>query len=145
MQSNTSGGARLRRAADRQQHHQRHGDIGGAASKIRPWHLGQWPRPLDDITVSNNDFYNLTGATRLTNLMRALRNHLALSATTTVAYAGNTVDGANISFQWIAGSDFSGNQPVVVSGNAFTSRRTGLLIQSGSKATLSNTLTNSGA
>src|SRR5688572_17086259 len=76
--------------------------------------LGIWENAhghLSDITVSNNDFFNLTGDNAASNLMRAFRVTSHSSGGTTVSYSGNTVDGANIGFQWIAGSNFTGNQP----------------------------------
>ena len=78
--------------------------------------LGIWENAhghTSNITVSGNQFINqAAGNNPATNLQRAFRITSHSSATTTVTYANNTVTGANTGFQWIAGSNFSGEQPV---------------------------------
>ena len=111
--------------------------------------LGIWENGhahLSDITVSGNSFTNLAGGNNpATNLQRGFRVTSHSSATTTVTYANNTVSGANIGFQWLAGGTFGGNQPVQLTGNTLTSNQTGMLVQSQGQANLTaNTITGNG-
>jgi CSLREA domain-containing protein len=96
--------------------------------------LGIWENAhghLSDITVSGNQFVNQHASNNpATNLQRGFRVTSHSSATTTVTYSNNSVSGANIGFQWLAGSNFSGNQPVVVTANTITNNGTGVLVQS---------------
>ncbi|HEX5702908.1 MAG TPA: Calx-beta domain-containing protein [Pyrinomonadaceae bacterium] len=96
--------------------------------------LGIWENAhahSSDITLSGNQFINQAGGNNpATNLQRAFRVTSHSSATTTVTYSGNSISGANIGFQWLAGQNFSGNQPVIVEGNTITNNGTGLLVQS---------------
>ena len=96
--------------------------------------LGIWENGhahTSNITVSGNSFTNLAaGNNPATNLQRAFRVTSHSSATTTVTYANNTVTGANIGFQWLAGSNFSGNQPVNLDSNSILGNGTGVLVQS---------------
>ena len=48
----------------------------------------------------------------------------------TVTYANNIVNGANLGMQWITGSNFSAQNPVVVSGNTLTRNYIAALVQS---------------
>jgi hypothetical protein len=90
-----------------------------------------------NITVSGNQFVNQAlGNNPATNLQRGFRVTSHSSATTTVTYSGNTVSGANIGFQWYTPSNFSTNQPIVVTGNTITNNATGVLVQSQGLATL---------
>ncbi len=100
-----------------------------------------------NITISDNHFYNLAGGNDPTlNLQRAFTVTSHSSVTTTVTYANNTVDGANMGWQWLGGANFAGTQPVVLSGNTLTNVATGMLIRSNGSATLTgNSFTNSGA
>ena len=63
-----------------------------------------------------------------------------------MTYSGNTADGANIGFQWYAGSR-AGTLPVVMTNNTVTNASTGVLIRDdGAAATMSgNSFANSGA
>lgn len=112
--------------------------------------LGIWENShghLSNITVSNNQFINLApGNNPAANLQRAFRVTSHSSAFSTVVYSGNTIDGANIGFEWITGSNFTGNQAVRLVGNTITNSDTGVLIQSNGIANLyQNTITGSGA
>jgi hypothetical protein len=92
-----------------------------------------------DITVSNNDFVNVgPGNVPASNLQRAFRVTSHSSAGTTVTYSGNTVDGANIGFDWLPGQDFSAQMPIAITGNTVTNCQTGMNVQSKGKATLTN-------
>jgi len=103
--------------------------------------LGIWENAhghTSNITVSGNQFINLAMANNpATNLQRGFRATSHSSATTMVTYQNNTVLGANIGFQWLAGSNFSGNQPVKLISNNIFNNATGVLIQSSGSATLS--------
>ncbi len=91
-----------------------------------------------DITVSNNAFNNLTGPNATTNLMRAFRVTSHSSNSTSVQYLNNSAVGANIAFQWLAGSNFIANAPVILSNNLISNANTGYLIQSNGSAVISN-------
>jgi hypothetical protein len=96
--------------------------------------LGIWENAhghTSNITVSNNRFINADpGNNPSLNQHRGFRVTSHSSLTTTVTYANNSVDGASIGFQWISGSDFTGNQPVRILENAITNCATGVLVQS---------------
>ena len=102
--------------------------------------LGIWENGhahTSNITVSGNQFVNqAVGNNPATNLQRGFRVTSHSSATTTVTYSGNTVSGANIGFQWYTPANFSGNLPVIVTGNTLTNNRTGVLVQSQGLANL---------
>jgi uncharacterized delta-60 repeat protein len=145
MQSNTSGGD----VYDGLQITGNIINVTGAQSADPEVVLGIWENAhahLSDITISNNQFHNTSGSNNpALNLQRAFRVTSHSSNTTTVAYSGNVVDGANIGFQWLSGSNFSGNQPVQLTSNTLTDVNTGILVQSNGSATLAgNSLTNSG-
>jgi hypothetical protein len=79
-----------------------------------------------NITISGNSFTNLAGGNNpATNLQRAFRVTSHSSAATTVKYENNTVQGANIGFQWRFGP-FTGNQPVQLISNTITGNNTGV-------------------
>jgi len=103
--------------------------------------LGIWENSsghTSNITVSGNSFTNVDLANSpATNIQRGFRVTSHSSATTTVTYQNNTVSGANIGFQWLAGSDFSGNLPVVVKSNTITGNNTGVKVDSQGSANLS--------
>lgn len=139
MQSNTSGGSVYDGLVISGNTINVTGSLNAQPSTI----LGIWENgdaQSSDITVSGNHFNNQTGANAATNLMRAFRVTSHSSATTTVVYSDNTVDGANIGFQWLPGADFAGDQPVQLTGNVVTNTQTGVLIQSNGLATLSNNI-----
>ncbi|MBK7212796.1 MAG: DUF1565 domain-containing protein [Bacteroidales bacterium] len=100
--------------------------------------LGIWENGhahTSNITISGNQFNNLAvGNNPVTNLQRAFRVTSHSGASSTVSYVGNTINGANIGFQWIAGSDFSSQQPVTVSNNILNGNNTAFLLQSNGKA-----------
>lgn len=131
MQSNTSGGAvydglqitnNIVRVLNAQ-------DAANPQVVLGIWENGH--AHTSDITVSGNQFLNpAAGNNPATNLQRAFRVTSHSSATTTVTYSGNSISGANIGFQWLAATNFSGNQPVIVEGNTITNNGTGLLVQS---------------
>lgn len=90
-----------------------------------------------DITVSGNQFVNqAVGNDPSANLQRGFRVTSHSSATTTVTYRDNEVSGANIGFEWLAGTNFAGNQPVVLEANTITDNATGVLVQSNGLANL---------
>jgi len=112
--------------------------------------LGIWENGhahTSNITVANNSFLNdAVGNSPSLNLERAFRVTSHSGATSTVTYSGNTVSGANIGFQWITGSNFTGNLPVRLISNTITSSDTGVLVQSNGLAHLeTNVITGSGA
>ena len=112
--------------------------------------LGIWENAhghSSDITVSNNDFVNLAaGNNAALNLQRAFRVTSHSSASSTVTYTGNTASGANIGFEWLASSNFAGNQAVRLWQNTLTNNATGVLVQSNGIANVyQNTITGSGA
>ncbi|HEX5166529.1 MAG TPA: right-handed parallel beta-helix repeat-containing protein, partial [Thermomicrobiales bacterium] len=111
--------------------------------------LGIWENAhghSSDITVSNNDFFNdAAGNDPSTNRQSAFRVTSHSSATTVAAYTGNTVDGANIGFEWLTGNNFAGNAAVRLWQNTITNSHTGVLIQSSGMANLfQNSITGSG-
>jgi hypothetical protein len=112
--------------------------------------LGIWENGhahSSNITVSNNQFLNqAAGNNPATNLQRAFRVTSHSGASTTVTYADNTVNGANTGFQWLAGSNFAGNQPVRLWRNTLTNCDTGILVQSNGLANLyRNNISGSGS
>jgi hypothetical protein len=103
--------------------------------------IGIWENAhghTSNITVSGNQFINQAiGNNPAINLQRGFRVTSHSSATTTVTYSNNTVTGANIGFQWLAGSNFAGNQPVKLTSNTIANGGTGVLVQSQGLANLS--------
>jgi hypothetical protein len=102
--------------------------------------LGIWENAhghTSNITVSGNQFINLAvGNNPTTNLQLAFRVTSHSSPTTTVKYQSNSMSGASIGFQWIAGSNFTGNQPVQLISNNILNNATGVLVQSQGLANL---------
>ncbi len=112
--------------------------------------LGIWENGhahTSNITIANNSFLNdAAGNSPSLNLERAFRVTSHSGASSTVTYSGNTAAGANIGYQWIAGSDFSGNLPVRLISNTITNCDTGVLVQSNGLAHLeTNVITGSGS
>ncbi|HSY49282.1 MAG TPA: hypothetical protein VLC46_10760 [Thermoanaerobaculia bacterium] len=116
--------------------------------------LGIWENGhahTSNITIANNSFLNdAAGNSPALNIERAFRVTSHSGATSTVTYSGNTVNGANIGFQWIAGTDFIGSEgvvgPAVLTGNQITNCDTGVLVQSNGIAHLeTDVITGSGA
>lgn len=146
MQSNTSGGAVYNGL-----------NITGNVTHIlnaqsaNPQNtLGIWDNchaHSSNITISNNSFLNdAAGNSPSLNLERAFRVTSHSSATTTVTYSGNTASGANIGYQWISGSNFTGNLPVRLIDDTTTNCDTGVLVQSNGIAHIeTNVITGSGA
>ena len=103
--------------------------------------IGIWENSsahTSNITISNNSFINdAVGNNPGTNLQRGFRVTSHSSTTTTVTYSNNTVNGANIGFEWLAASNFAGNQPVKLTSNTITNGATGVLVQSQGLANLS--------
>ncbi|HVR40861.1 MAG TPA: IPTL-CTERM sorting domain-containing protein [Thermoanaerobaculia bacterium] len=146
MQSNTSGGAFYDglTIAGNILH------VLNAQNAIPETVLGIWENAhahTSDITVFNNQFINdAAGNDPALNLQRGFRVTSHSSAGTTVTYDSNQVTGANIGFQWITGSNFAGNQAVVVTGNTVANCATGVLVQSDGVAHFNhNSITGSGA
>lgn len=146
MQSNISGGAVYNglNIANNVIH------ILNAQSANPQMTVGIWENGLahtSNITITNNSFLNdAVGNSPALNLERAFRVTSHSGATSTVTYSGNTVNGANIGYQWLAGSNFSGNLPVRLIGNTITNCDTGVLVQSNGIAHIeTNVITGSGA
>jgi CSLREA domain-containing protein len=136
MQSNTSGGE----VYDGLQITNNTLQVLNAQSANPQVILGIWENGhahTSNITVSGNSFTNLAaGNNPATNLERAFRVTSHSSATSVVDYEGNTVMGANIGFQWLAGSNFAGTLPVIVKSNTIIGNATGVLVQSQGVANL---------
>jgi uncharacterized repeat protein (TIGR01451 family) len=146
MQSNTSGGAIYDGLiiANNVTH------VLNAQSANPQVILGIWDNchaHTSNISITTNSFLNdAVGNSPTLNIQRAFRVTSHSSATTTVNYATNTMAGANIGFQWISGSNFTGNLPVRLTGNTVTNCDTGVLIQSNGVAHLdTDVITGSGA
>jgi HYR domain-containing protein len=137
MQSNTSGGS----VYDGLQITNNILQVLNAQSADPENILGIWENGhahTSNITVSGNQFINLAaGNNPATNLQRGFRVTSHSSAMTMVTYQNNTVQGANIGFQWISGSNFAGNLPVKLISNTITNNATGVLVQSQGLANLS--------
>lgn len=102
--------------------------------------LGIWENAhahTSNITVSGNQFLNMAvGNNPATNLQRAFRVTSHSSGSSTVTYSNNSISGANIGFQWIAGSNFTGNQAVRLTSNNILNGATGVLVQSNGVANI---------
>ena len=140
MQSNTSGGS----VYDGLQLIDNVVRVLNAQSASPQVILGIWENGhahTSDIAVNGNQFVNMApGNDPATNLQRAFRVTSHSSATTTVEYRDNLVNGANLGFQWLSGSNFSAHQPVVLNRNTVTNISpggTGVLVQSQGRANLS--------
>lgn len=146
MQSNTSGGA----VYDGLSITGNTLEVLNAQSAFPQAILGIWENAhghTSDISIANNSFVNLApGNDSSLNLQRAFRVTSHSSAGTTVEYANNSMDGVSIGFQWLAASNFAGNQAVILRENTITGSDTGVLIQSNGIAHLThNVITGSGA
>jgi uncharacterized repeat protein (TIGR01451 family) len=130
MQSNTSGGA----VYDGLSIVGNLIEVINAQAAVPETILGFWENAhghTSNMAITSNSFQNdSAGNDSSLNLQRAFRVTSHSSATTLVEYAANIVDGANIGFQWITGSNFAGNQAVVLTGNFVASCNTGVLVQS---------------
>lgn len=110
--------------------------------------LGIWENGWavgSNITVSNNQFINLDAGNDPTlNRQMAFRLTSQSSASATVTYSGNTVQGASIGFGDIAPSN-PGQIPVIVKNNTLTNTNTGFMLFNNEVLTLTNNkLTNTG-
>jgi len=146
MQSNTSGGAVYNglTISNNTIH------VLNAQSADPEKELGIWENAhghTSNISVTGNSFLNdAAGNDPSLNLQSAFRvtSHSGLAST--VTYSNNTMSGANIGFQWITGSNFTGNQAVVLTGNTITNCDTGVLVQSNGIAHIDHSLiTSSGS
>jgi uncharacterized repeat protein (TIGR01451 family) len=145
MQSNTSGGA----VYDGLSISNNVIHVLNAQAALPEVVLGFWENAhghTSDINVTGNQFINDSGANNpALNLHRAFRVTSHSGAATLVEYDNNQVGGANIGFQWITGSNFTGNQAVVLFANTVTNSNTGVLVQSNGIANLNqNVITGSG-
>ncbi|MBK6698525.1 MAG: HYR domain-containing protein [Saprospiraceae bacterium] len=136
MQSNTSGGAVYNGLSITGNTI----NIINAQSANPQLVLGIWENAhahSSTINVTNNQFLNLAGGNNSAlNLQRAFRVTSHSSGGSTVTYSGNTVKGANIGLQWIAASNFSAEQPVLLTSNILNGNDIGILVQSNGKALL---------
>jgi uncharacterized repeat protein (TIGR01451 family) len=112
--------------------------------------IGIWENGFahtSNITIFNNSFINdAAGNDPALNVERAFRVTSHSGASTLVTYDSNTVDGTNIGFEWIAASNFAGNQAVVLTGNHITNSDTGVLVRSNGVANfIQNVITGSGS
>ncbi len=104
--------------------------------------LGIWENGhghTKNITVSGNTFTNLAGGNNpATNLQRGFRITSHSSASSVVNYTNNSVSGANIGFQWLAGQTFGGPLllPVRLTSNTIINNATGVLVDSSGSANL---------
>lgn len=137
MQSNTSGGA----VYDGLQITNNTLRVLNAQSATPEVILGIWENAhahSSNITIGGNSFSNLAGGNNVAlNLQRAFRVTSHSSGSSTVTYSNNQVTGANIGFQWIAGSAFTGNLPVRLTSNTLLNNGTAVLVQSQGVANLS--------
>lgn len=130
MQSNTSGGAVYDGLTiDVNEIH-----VLNAQAALPEVVLGIWENGhahTSDITVNNNNFFNdAAGNDAALNLQRGFRITSHSGAATTVNYANNNAMEANIGFQWIAASNFAGNQAILLNGGGAFDCATGVLVQS---------------
>ncbi|HSM50487.1 MAG TPA: hypothetical protein VLA75_03700 [Thermoanaerobaculia bacterium] len=124
--------------------------VTGAQSADPEWIYGIWENGhahASDIEISGNTFLNEDpGNDPLLNIQRAFRVTSHSSATTTVSYANNRVEGANIGIHWM-GDGYNMNPPaavlpVLVTGNTLLGNGTGVWVHTdgttelNSKATL---------
>ena len=106
----------------------------GAQSADPDTIIGIWENAhghTSNVTVRNNVFENLAaGNDPVLNRQRAFRVTSHSSATTTVLYEGNFIEGANRGFEWPPIQNFAGNKPVQLIANVVENAGTGILIQS---------------
>lgn len=146
MQSNTSGGA----VYDGLQITLNEIHVLNAQTGNPENILGFWENAhghTSDITVDSNTFFNdAAGNDSALNLQRGFRITSHSSLTTIVLYSNNVANGNNIGFQWLASSNFSGNQAVRLTGGGAIGCATGVLVQSDGIAHIETmTITGSGA
>jgi hypothetical protein len=136
MQSNTSGGAVFNGLSITGNTINVQNAQSAAPESIRGiWENGH--AHSSNVTVSNNQFLNLAGGNNpVLNRQIGFRITSHSSPTTTSTYSGNTVKGANTGFQWITGSNFAAEMPVVVTSNILKGNEIAMLIQSNGKALL---------
>lgn len=108
--------------------------------------LGIWENAhahSSNITITGNQFLNLAvGNNPAVNLQRGFRVTSHSSASTTVTYSGNTVNGANMGVQWYVPSDYSAQQPISMTANTFTGNWIGIQLQGKGQVTLTNNFIN---
>jgi len=146
MQSNTSGGAFYDGLAIT--NNIVHVLLAQSANPQRT--LGIWENGhahLSNITVSGNSFLSqAAGNDPALNNSSAFRVTSHSGAATLVTYDSNVVQGANGGIVWITGSNFTGNQAVVVTNNQITDSATGIVVQSNGIAHVrENVITQSGS
>ena len=134
MQSNTSGGA----VYNGLQITNNTIKVMNAQSADPEVILGIWENAhghSSNVTVSGNSFVNMSGSNNAAaNLQRAFRITSHSSASTTVEYLNNSVEGANIGFQWNPTSGT--NQPVKLTSNKITNNTTGIRLNTNGSADL---------
>jgi hypothetical protein len=98
-----------------------------------------------NITISNNQFLNQAAGNNPTlNDQIAIQLSAHSTATSTVTYSGNTIQGAHFGFLWYAGVDFSDGDAVRLWQNTIKNTDTAVFIQSKGAANLwRNTITGS--
>jgi uncharacterized repeat protein (TIGR01451 family) len=146
MQSNTSGGSVYDGLSiTGNVTHVLNAQSGNPENILGIWDNGH--AHTSNITISNNSFINdAAGNDPALNLERGYRVTSHSGAMSTVTYDNNSVSGANIGFQWLAATNFAGNQAVVLGNNTVTNCATGVLVQSNGIAHLrTNAITGSGA
>jgi uncharacterized repeat protein (TIGR01451 family) len=146
MQSNTSGGAVYNGLTiDFNDIHVLNAQAATPETILGIWENGH--AHTSAIFIDSNHFINdAAGNDAALNLQRGFRITSHSSAATTVLYSRNTVDEANIGFQWITGSNFAGNRPVFLETGSVTGCATGVLVQSNGVAHFNSMpITGSGA
>ena len=93
--------------------------------------IGIWENSFSNnanITISGNNYTNQSPTNNpTTNLQRAFRVSSGSSATATVAYTGNSVQGANVGVQFRTAN--IGTAPVVFDGNTFLDNAVGISVE----------------
>lgn len=102
--------------------------------------IGIWDDSLahaSNLTISNNNFVNLhVGNNPATNIQRAFGVSSHSSASTTVAYRGNSLSGAERGFSWAIGQNFSAFEAVELTSNTATNNEMAVRIRSSGAAVL---------
>ena len=132
MQSNTSGGAYEGLLIENNEIR-----VLNAPSDDPEFVLGIWENGAGhtrNITVRNNRFLNLhPDNDPALNNQEGFRIHSHSSASSTVLYEGNYVEGAARGFRWLPGgfgADFSAREPVEFIGNTALNNGTGIRLES---------------
>jgi Calx-beta domain/Carboxypeptidase regulatory-like domain len=132
MQSNTSGGA----VYDGLQITNNTVNILNAQSADAEFIRGIWENAhghSSNVIVSGNKFVNLAGGNNpLTNRQIGFRVTSHSSATTIVEYLNNSVEGANIGFQWL--STGATTNPVKLTSNKILNNATGVILNTNGQA-----------